>query len=264
MVNSVIFESHGMTWNHTVTNRDSLLHSYAFLLILFKLHIMENIQCFIEQTNLHPTLTDKEIDQLVEEAKRYNFVGICVPPFWVKKAKREIGTDNIRLVTVIGFPLGYQMTESKTNEMEIAIASGADELDVVMNISAFKSGMPWVKVEIAKCTRLAHDHEKLVKVIIETAYLNNDEMINAAKICQDAGADYVKTSTGFATSGARTEDVKLLRDKLPGHIGIKASGGIKTLDRAALLIEAGADRIGTSSGIKIMEELAGKGHDYSI
>ena len=219
---------------------------------------MENIQNFIEQTNLRPTLIDKEIDHLVEQGKRYNFAGICVPPFWVKKARREIGTTDLRLVTVIGFPLGYQMTESKINEMEMAIANGADELDMVINVSAFKSGMPWVKVEIAKCARLAHENGRLIKVIIETAYLSNDEMVDAAKICQDAGADYVKTSTGFAPSGAKVEDIKLLRDKLSPQIAIKASGGIKTLEQASRLIAAGADRIGTSSGVDIMQELVGK------
>lgn len=220
--------------------------------------MMEDIQRFIEHTNLRPTLTDKEVDQLVDEAGRHGFVGICVPPFWVKKAKREIGTDDIRLVTVIGFPLGYHMTETKINEMEVAIANGADELDLVMNVSAFKSKMPWVKIEIAKCAQLAHAGGKLLKVIIETAYLQEDEMVNAAKICQDAGADYVKTSTGFANSGARVADVRLLKKKLPDHIGIKASGGIKTLEQATLFVEAGADRIGTSNGVKIMQELAGK------
>ncbi|MDN5215653.1 deoxyribose-phosphate aldolase [Fulvivirgaceae bacterium BMA12] len=219
---------------------------------------MENINNFIEQTNLRPTLIDRDIDQLVEEARKYHFAGICVPPFWVKKAKREIGSDTIRLVTVIGFPLGYQMSESKTNEMEIAIANGADELDMVMNVSAFKSGMPWVKIEIAKCAQLAHDSGKPIKIIIETAYLSSDEMITAAKLCQDAGADYVKTSTGFAPSGAKVEDIRLLRSNLANDIGIKASGGIKSLKEACLLIEAGADRIGTSGGVKIMEELAGK------
>ena len=220
--------------------------------------MMEDIQRFIEHTNLRPTLTDKEVDQLVDEAGRHGFVGICVPPFWVKKAKREIGTDDIRLVTVIGFPLGYHMTETKINEMEVAIANGADELDLVMNVSAFKSKMPWVKIEIAKCAQLAHASGKLLKVIIETAYLQEDEMVNAAKICQDAGADYVKTSTGFANSGARLADVRLLKKNLPDHIGIKASGGIKTLEQATLFVEAGADRIGTSNGVKIMQELAGK------
>ena len=220
--------------------------------------MMEDIQRFIEHTNLRPTLTDKEVDQLVDEAGRHGFVGICVPPFWVKKAKREIGTDDIRLVTVIGFPLGYHMTETKINEMEVAIANGADELDLVMNVSAFKSKMPWVKIEIAKCAQLAHASGKLLKVIIETAYLQEDEMVNAAKICQDAGADYVKTSTGFANSGARVADVRLLKKNLPDHIGIKASGGIKTLEQATLFVEAGADRIGTSNGVKIMQELAGK------
>ncbi len=213
---------------------------------------MEQIQRFIEHTNLRPTVIDKDIEQLVIEAKKYQFIGICVPPFWIKKAKREIGEDNIQLVTVVGFPLGFQTTETKIKEIEGAISLGADEIDVVMNISAFKSKMPWVKIEIAKCSKLVHELEKYIKVIIETAYLSDDEIVEACILCKDAGVDFVKTSTGFAGDGAKVAHIKLMRENLPSSVGIKASGGIKKLDQVIELIEAGADRIGTSSGVAIM------------
>ena len=132
---------------------------------------MLQLNRFIEHTSLKPTLTTKDIDKLVEEAIEYEFLGVCVPTFWVKKAKREVSKQGIQLVTVIGFPLGYQMTENKLNEIKLAIDNGANELDIVMNISAFKSGMPWVKTELAKCAQLIHDNDCLMKVIIETAYL---------------------------------------------------------------------------------------------
>ncbi|MEO7989596.1 MAG: deoxyribose-phosphate aldolase [Chryseolinea sp.] len=213
-----------------------------------------NIAAYIEHTNLSPTLTIREIDKLVEEAKQFGFLGICVPPFWVKRAQREIGKEKIILVTVAGFPLGYNMTETKLDEMKRAIDNGADEIDVVWNISSFKTGIPWTKIEIAKCNKLAHDHQKIVKVIIETAYLSETELEQACKLCADAGADFVKTSTGFAPSGAKAEDVKRMREFLPHHVGIKASGGIKTLEQTLALVTAGAVRIGTSSGIAILNE----------
>ena len=209
---------------------------------------MENLARYIEHTNLSPTLTIQQIDQLVEEAKQYNFLGICVPPFWVKRAQREIGKEKILLVTVAGFPLGYSMTETKLDEIKRAIDNGADEIDVVWNLTSFKTGIPWTKIEIAKCSKLAHDYQKVLKVIIETAYLNADEIVEACKLCVDAGADFVKTSTGFASSGAKVEDIKLMKKSIPNNVGIKASGGIKTKVQAVELIEAGADRIGTSSG----------------
>jgi deoxyribose-phosphate aldolase len=208
---------------------------------------------YIEHTNLNPTLTIKDIDKLVEEAKQYSFLGICVPPFWVKRAKREIGNEKVLLVTVAGFPLGYSMTETKLDEIKRAIDSGADEIDVVWNISSFKTGNPWTKIEIAKCSKLAHDFQKVLKVIIETAYLSDDEIIEACKLCVDAGADFVKTSTGFAPSGAKVEHIQLIKKSVPVGVGIKASGGIKTKEQAIQLIEAGADRIGTSSGISILK-----------
>lgn len=215
---------------------------------------MENLSRYIEHTNLSPTLTIKDIDRLVEEAKQYNFLGICVPPFWVKRAQREIGKEKIQLVTVAGFPLGYSMTETKLDEIKHAIDNGADEVDVVWNISSFKTGIPWTKIEIAKCSKLTHDHQKIIKVIIETAYLSDADIIEACKLCADAGVDFVKTSTGFAPSGAKVEHIELMRKSLPAHVGIKASGGIKTKEQTLALIQAGADRIGTSSGIKIVSD----------
>jgi len=212
-----------------------------------------NLAQYIEHTVLSPTLTIQDIDKVVNEARQYGFLGVCVPPFWVKRAQREIGKDKILLVTVAGFPLGYNMTETKLDEIKRAIDNGADEVDVVWNITSFKTGIPWTKIELAKCSKLTHDHHKLLKVIIETAYLSDEEIVEACKMCADAGVDIVKTSTGFAPSGAKVEHIKLMRSVLPPAVGIKASGGIKTRELALEMIEAGADRLGTSSGIKIVE-----------
>lgn len=217
---------------------------------------MTNIAHYIEHTNLNPTLTINDIDKLVAEALLFNFLGVCVPPFWVKRAQREIGNEKILLVTVAGFPLGYSMTETKLDEIKRAIDNGANEVDVVWNISSFKSRLPWTKIEIAKCSKLAHDHQKILKVIIETALLSDEEIIEASKLCANAGADFIKTSTGFAPAGAKPEHVKLMRDSVPATVGIKASGGIKTREQALQLIEAGASRLGTSSGISIVGGLA--------
>ncbi len=210
------------------------------------------IASHIEHTNLTPTLTDRSIDQLVAEAREHKFLGVCVPPFWVKRAQREIATAKILLITVAGFPLGYSMTETKLDEIKRAIDNGADEIDVVLNISAFKTGILWTKIEIAKCSKLTHDNQKILKVIIETAYLSDTEIVNACKLCSDSGVDFVKTSTGFASSGATVDHIKLMRKSLPLDVGIKASGGIKTQEQAIQLIDAGADRLGTSSGISIV------------
>ncbi len=188
---------------------------------------MNSIAQYIEHTNLKPTVNGKDIDRLVWQAKEHGFLGVCVPPFWVKRASREIGRQDIQLVTVIGFPLGYQMTETKVEEIKRAIEDGATELDVVMNISAFKEGMAWTKIELAKCSKLVHDHECIFKVIIETAYLSDEEIKTATLMVRDVGADFIKTSTGYATSGAQVEHIKMLRSILPTDVGIKASGGIK-------------------------------------
>lgn len=213
-----------------------------------------NIAQHIEHTSLNPTVTQAGVDTLINEAKQHSIFGVCVPPFWVKRAKRELGNSSIQLVTVVGFPLGYSMTETKLDEIKRAIDQGADEVDIVWNLSAFKSHDPWTKIDVAKCAKLVHDHQKIIKVIIETAYLSDAEIIEACKLCTDAGTDFVKTSTGFAPAGATVEHVTLMRNALPSTVGIKASGGIKTLEQAKALIKAGADRIGTSNGVSIVIE----------
>ena len=212
-----------------------------------------SIAQYIEHTNLSPTLTIRDIDKLVEESNQFGFLGICVPPFWVTRARREIAQQKIILVTVAGFPLGYSMTETKLDEIKRAIDNGADEIDVVWNVTSFKTGLPWTKIEVAKCSKLAHDYQKVLKVIIETAYLSDSEIEQACKLCADAGADFVKTSTGFAPSGAKIEHIALMKKVLPMEVGIKASGGIKTREQAEAMIAAGATRIGTSSGVSMID-----------
>ncbi len=214
-----------------------------------------NLAPYIEHTNLSPGLTINDIDKLVAEAGEHGFVGVCVPPFWVERARREIGNLNVKLVTVAGFPLGYNMTETKVEEIRRAIDNGADEIDVVWNVSAFKSGMPWPKIEVAKCSKAAHDRGKLLKVIIETAYLSDTEIEEACRICSDAGADFVKTSTGFAPAGAKKEHIAIMKRSVPPTVGIKASGGIKTRAEAEAMINAGATRIGTSSGVSLVTNI---------
>lgn len=221
-----------------------------------------NLASYIEHTNLSPTLSIRDIDKLVDDARVHKFLGVCVPPFWVKRAKREIGNEKILLVTVAGFPLGYNMTETKLDEIKRAIDNGADEVDVVWNITSFKTGIPWTKIELAKCSKLTHDHHKLLKVIIETAYLSDEEITDACRLCADAGADFVKTSTGYAPAGAKVEHIKLMRSVLPDEVGIKSSGGIKTRQQAIALIEAGATRLGTSSGIALITNSDSKTDTY--
>lgn len=215
---------------------------------------MNNFNRFLESTLLRPTMTGEEVDVLIRDAIDEQFIGVCIPPFWVKKVKRELGEEDIQVVTVIGFPFGYQDTASKVFETKESIRQGADELDLVWSQTAFHSGMNWPKIEIAQVAKICHEEERILKVIIETAYLSPEQIREACVICQDAGADFVKTSTGYAPKGAQIEDILLMREALPSQIGIKASGGIKTLDFALELIKAGADRIGTSSAKALMND----------
>jgi deoxyribose-phosphate aldolase len=221
--------------------------------------MINNLNRFLESTLLRPTMTDKELDRLLADAIEEQFVGVCVPPFWVKKAKRDLKDHDIQVVTVIGFPFGFEDTATKVAQTREAIKHGADELDLVWSQTAFHSGMNWPKIEIAQIAKLCHEEERVLKVIIETAYLSTEQIREACLICQDAGADFVKTSTGYAPSGAKVEDIRLMREILPSTVGIKASGGIKTLDFALELIGAGADRIGTSSAKALMEAFRGSG-----
>lgn len=215
---------------------------------------------YIEHTCLKALTTHRDIDRLVGEAKEYRFFGVCVPPYWVEKTKRELRGTDIRVVTVIGFPLGYQRTATKRQELETAVKDGADELDMVMTLSAFAAGAyDWVKIEIAQLSKLAHQYEKLLKVIIETSYWEEAQIRTACKICVEAGADFVKTSTGFSDAGAKAEHIRLMRSVCPVEVGIKASGGIRSYQDALKMLEAGAERIGTSASVEIMKtyELAG-------
>ncbi|WP_162416696.1 deoxyribose-phosphate aldolase [Cyclobacterium roseum] len=214
---------------------------------------MKNLHRYIEHSALHPAVDDKAIRLLISQAVIYHFRAVCVPPFWVKKVKRELAEEDIQVVTVVGFPFGYNMSQTKLAECNQAMDDGADELDVVWSLSAFKSKMNWPKIELAQLANRIHDREKMLKVIVETAYLNKEELEQACGICRDAGADFVKTSTGYAPRGAEAGTVREMRRLLPSQIGIKASGGIKTMDQTLEMIHAGADRIGTSSGPQIMD-----------
>lgn len=214
---------------------------------------MNNLNRYLESTMLRATMTDKDVSKLLTEAITDQFVGVCVPSFWVRKAKRELRDEDIRVVTVIGFPFGFEDTATKIAQTVEAIKQGADELDLVWSQTAFHSGMNWPKIEIAQISKICHSEERVLKVIIETAYLSPEQIREACLICQDAGADFVKTSTGYAPSGAKLEDIRLMREILSSAVGIKASGGIKTLDFALELISAGADRIGTSAAKALMD-----------
>jgi deoxyribose-phosphate aldolase len=217
---------------------------------------MKSINQYIEYTNLKSFITDSEVDQIVGEAKEYKFYGICIPPFLIKQAKRAIGNFSLNLATVIGFPFGYNITEVKLEEIKQAINSGANELEVVMNISALRMKMDLTKIELAKCAKLIHDNSCSFKVIIETAYLSENEIIRACKISEESGAAFVKTSTGFAPQGAMEKRISLMKKSLSSHVGVMACGGIRTYGQVMDMMEAGALRIGTSSGVEIMKELA--------
>lgn len=221
---------------------------------------MNNLAQYIDHTLLKPTATEMDFRKLGEEIYKNQFYAACVPPHYVKFVKDILIYSEAKVCTVIGFPLGYNATATKLAEAETALADGADELDMVMNINAFKSmAYITVKEEIKALTELTHSKGALLKVIIETAYLDNFDLSIACEICEEAGADFVKTSTGFAPKGAYLEQVKMMRQILPENVKIKASGGIQTYEQAVAFIEAGAARLGTSSGVAILKGLEGGG-----
>jgi deoxyribose-phosphate aldolase len=209
----------------------------------------------IEHTNLKPDCTKEDILQLCNEAITHGFYGVCVSPYFVQLAKKSIGKKTIKIITVVGFPLGYSTVGAKVEEAKKAIISGADEIDMVMNIAAFKSDdMQTVQNDIQSVVTVCHLQNKKVKVIIETAYLTDEEIIKACKICADCEVDFVKTSSGYASLGAETRTVKLMRANLPAKIKIKAAGGIKTNEQALEFLDAGADILGCSNSLKIMDK----------
>lgn len=214
----------------------------------------------IDHTLLKPNATQEDVIQLIEEAKQYRFFSVCVNPFWVALAKERLTHTDVAVCTVIGFPLGANTTEVKAYETKDAILNGAVEVDMVLNIGALKSGQ-YNKVlkDIQAVVQEAQD-QALVKVIIETALLTEEEKIKACELAKEAGADFVKTSTGFSTSGAQVEDIRLMREVVGPTMGVKASGGIHNEHQALAMLEAGATRIGTSAGVAIMEGLNGSGY----
>ncbi|RYU91820.1 deoxyribose-phosphate aldolase [Emticicia agri] len=219
---------------------------------------MQNLAQYIDHTLLKPTATEMDFRKLCEEIYQYNFYSACVPPHYVDFVRDILVYSQAKICTVIGFPLGYQTTHTKIAEAEKALADGATELDMVMNINAFKSmAYLTVKQEIRELAELVHGKDGILKVIIETAYLDNFDLSIACEICEEAGADFVKTSSGFAPKGADVAQVKLMRHNLPAIVRIKASGGIQTHEQAITFIEAGAERLGTSSGVVILKESKG-------
>jgi deoxyribose-phosphate aldolase len=214
-----------------------------------------NLAATLDHTLLRPDCTEAQLVQLCQEARIHGFASACVPPCYVPLAARELSGSGVAVCTVIGFPLGYNNSRVKFKEAEIALGEGATELDVVLNVSALKSGQyEVVRSEIEDLADLAEVHDALLKVIIETALLTDEEMETAARLCAEAGAHFVKTSTGFASRGASVADVELLRRVLPASVRIKASGGIRTRAQALALLAAGADRLGTSNSLAILQE----------
>ena len=219
-----------------------------------------NISKYIEHTLLKQDATDSDLDRLFQEAKENDFLGVCINPCFVSKAKHALLATNIKIVTVIGFPLGANRSDVKAFEAQKAVEDGADEIDMVLNVSKLKDkDYEYVKKDIDTVRKACPNN--VLKVILETDLLTKDEIKKACEICIEAKADLVKTSTGFVKNGegAKVEDVELMHDTVSSHgLRVKASGGIRDAQKALALIHAGADRLGTSSGVKIAEEMRNK------
>ncbi len=217
---------------------------------------MTTIASFIDHTALKPNTTKKQIDQLIAEAKQYQFASVCVNPFWVNYASEQLKDSNVLVCTVIGFPLGANTTTVKAFEATDAINNGAQEIDMVINIGAMiDHDYDTVEKDIRAVVE-ASNHKAVVKVILETCLLKDEEIKKASELAVKAGADFVKTSTGFSTGGATIEAVKIMSAAVPDTVGVKASGGVHNLSEALDMITAGATRIGASAGVQIVLEEA--------
>jgi deoxyribose-phosphate aldolase len=218
------------------------------------------INRLIDHTLLKPEATEEQILKIIAEAIEYKFYSVCINPTWVPLAAEKLKGAPVAVCTVIGFPLGANTTETKVFEANNAIENGADEIDMVINIGAMKAAnYELVLKDIEAVVKTAKDRA-LVKVIIETALLTREEIIKASEIVKASGADFVKTSTGFSTHGALVEDVKLMRETVGPTLGVKAAGGVHNLEEALAMVEAGATRIGASSGVAIMNGLSGNAY----
>lgn len=215
---------------------------------------------FIDHTILKPETTQEQVEKILSEAKEYDFASVCVNPTWVSLAAESLKDSDVKVCTVIGFPLGANTSAVKAFETKDAIANGADEIDMVINVGALKAGNDALVLDDIKAVVDASG-DKLVKVIIETCLLTDDEKVRACQLSKEAGADYVKTSTGFSSGGATVADVALMRKTVGPDMGVKASGGARSYEDAIAFIEAGASRIGASSGVAIMNGAQADG-DY--
>jgi deoxyribose-phosphate aldolase len=211
----------------------------------------------IDHTILKPEAVREEVLQVCAEALQFGFASVCVNPFWTKTVASLLRGSPVRVCTVTGFPLGATTTAAKAAETLSAVRDGAEEIDMVINIGALRGGeRDVVKTDILAVVAASHGHGAIVKVIIETALLDDAQKILACKISQDAGADFVKTSTGFSKGGATVHDVTLMRRTVGPSMGVKASGGIRTLADLRAMVAAGASRIGASASVQIMQETA--------
>ncbi len=212
----------------------------------------------IDHTLLKPEATEDDIKRLCEEAARFRFASVCVNPTWVRASACHLNGTSVPVCTVIGFPLGATLPDVKAYETRRAIFDGAREVDMVINVGALKSGDDCaVEHDIRSVVEVAHEFNVTCKVIIETALLTDDEKVRACLAAKRAGADFVKTSTGFAKGGATVADIALMRQTVGAELGVKASGGVKGLEDARAMVEAGATRIGASVGVKIAQEASG-------
>lgn len=215
--------------------------------------IDSNLARMIDHTLLKPEATIKEIEDLCAEAREYNFASVCVNPGYVSLCSKLLKGSPVKVCTVIGFPLGANTTEINRREAEIAIEQGAQEIDMVMNIGRAKSGdWEYIFNDVQQVVLAAKKHRVITKVILETALLNDEEKIKACIACKKAGADFVKTSTGFSKGGATVGDIALMKFVVGSSVGVKASGGIRTKQQAEDMIHSGADRIGASASVKIV------------
>ncbi|MBR3899231.1 MAG: deoxyribose-phosphate aldolase [Elusimicrobiaceae bacterium] len=211
-----------------------------------------NLAKYIDHTLLKPQAAKQDIQTLCQEARQYGFFSVCVNPYWVSFCKEQLKGSNVKVCTVIGFPLGANTTEIKVLEAKDALKNGADELDMVVNLGAVKSGDWGFVLSDIQAVRNAAENFTL-KVIIETSVLTEEEKVKLCQLCTQAGADFVKTSTGFTGGGATEEDVKLMRAHVAPTMQVKASGGVRTREDFDKMVAAGATRIGASAGVKIIE-----------
>jgi deoxyribose-phosphate aldolase len=219
--------------------------------------IDSSIAALIDHTLLKPEATSADIRKLCAEARQYGFASVCVNPYWVSLAAGELAGSGVKVCTVVGFPLGASATDVKSFETGLAMSEGAQEIDMVLNVGALRGGNnDAVRDDIAAVVETAHLGSAIVKVILETALLAKEQKIAACLLAKQAGADFVKTSTGFSTAGATVEDVALMRRTVGPEMGVKASGGIRTLDDLQNMVAAGATRVGASASVKIIEATA--------